>query len=418
MRKAITGFVLMLCATGMQAQKNIVPGGNAFEGKWLKNEKYQMDCFMVEGNQKSKYGTFSVEVKVNSNTLSVITNLRLPASNETVTDTSISGATQLNPIYRSSNSKTKRYALHFDKEVTGYYMDKVTGKTTTVKESLHKNVFDGYLYPYLLGTLSLEPGFKGKLAAYNFKPENKTRVHDVNINQVESATYRSRTEGARSVWKVNVVEEVNNDAYSYYVDKESRKLWKIDILTGGRRIELVTSESRATVSASGNATITGQVFARDNENEGLLKGMAVLNVNKKQYAPAGTPVYLVPATPYFEEFKQRNKKGKAKTSQEPLLPEFEKLIRTVAISDDKGNYEISDVPEGPYYLVVAFGYRHTHRGTETVGQTDVYVNGNYQGSNPINRIYSETQNASAYIEKKITVEKNQKVVKQNLKKTL
>ena len=418
MKNTIAVFVFLSCFAGAEAQTNILPGGNAFDGKWLKNEKYEMDCFMVDGSQKSKYGTFKIEVKVNNNKLSVITNLLLPASNETVTDTSISNATQLDPLYRSSNSKTKKYALHFDKEVRGYYLDKISGKTTAVKEPLNKNAFDGYLYPYLLGTLPLDPKFKGKLAAYNFNPDNKDRVHDVNINGVQSETYMTRTEGARSVWKVDVVEEVSNDAYSYYVDKESRKLWKVDILTGGRRIELVTSETGATVGTSGNATITGQVFARDNENDGLLKGMAVLNVNKKQYARAGTLVYLVPATPYFEEFKQRNKKGKTKTKQEPLLPEFAKLIRVVAISDDKGNYEISDVPEGTYYLVVSFGYTHTHRGTETVGQTDVYVNGNYQGSNPINRIYSESQNAAAYIEKKITVDKGEKRVKQNLKRTL
>ena len=69
-------------------------------------------------------------------------------------------------------------------------------------------------------------------------------------------------------------------------------------------------------------------------------------------------------------------------------------------------------------MLVTFGYDHTHIGTEVVGQVDVFVNDNYQGSRPITQIYSEGQNATAYIEKKIKVEKNSKTLTKDLKKTL
>ncbi|WP_118976261.1 DUF3108 domain-containing protein [Taibaiella koreensis] len=413
--KALTIILFMIGVAAGHAQTNLLPDGRIFDAKRLKNEKYQMDCYLVAGDQRTKFGVFDVEVKVNASTLSVFTHIYVPDSRATYVDTCIADVVNLSPKYRSSYSYRRNYALNFGNEISGYYLDKATGKRTTVKEPVNKNAFDSYIYSYVLGTLPLAPAFKATLSAYEYTPENKKRVNSVNINSVEDAVFQSNVLGARNVWKVDVVEEATNDKSSYYIDKESHKLWMVSFTANGNRMEYVDNELKL-----GNGSISGQVFARDNQNEGLGKGIAILNINKKQYAPVGTAVYLIPGTPYFEKFREdlkQQKKSKSAARVEPLSDEFLMTIRSTTVVDDKGNYEIKNVPEGTYYLVVSFGYEHTHIGTETVGQTDHYINGNYQGSSPINRIYAAGQNASANIEKKIKVAPGQKL-EQDLKKTL
>lgn len=417
MKKLIAAIGFIVCYISGYSQTSILADGKSFDTKHLKSEKYQMDCYLVNGQERKLINYFKIDVGVNSNQLSLVTVLSFPGTNETVKDTVIADANKLTPVYRSSYSKQRNYAINFNKNVTGYYLDKKTRKITEIKEPVNNNVVDSYLYPYILGTLTLNKNFKGKMSVYDYKNDNSNHINNVNITEVENATYTSKQLGSRNVWKINIQEEATTDKYNYYVDKESGKLWKIDIETKGQKIEMIDNEMKF-----GNATITGQVFARDNENEGLLGGKAILNINKKQFAQQGTGILLIPNTPEYREFKGNLKKYRKDKSPDKIKPtlsgEFIKTIRQTYIKDDKGNYEITDVPEGQYFLLVTFGYIHTSHKKETIGQTDVYVNGTYQGSNPIDRFYTEGQNAAANIEKEIKVEKNQKILKVNLKKTL
>lgn len=417
MKRFIAAIVFIAIYLVGYSQTSILADGKSFDSKRMKSEKYQMDCYLVNGHEKKLISYFKIDVGVNSNQLSLVTVLSFLGTNETVKDTVIANVNKLTPIFRSSYSKQRNYAISFNKDVTGYYVDKATRKKTEIKEQLNNNVMDSYLYPYILGTLTLNTKFKGNLSVYDYKNDNSNHISNVNITTVENATYASKQLGSRNVWKVNVQEESTTDKYSYYVDKESGKLWKIDIDTKGQNIEMIDNEIKL-----GNATITGQVFARDNENEGLLGGKAILNINKKQFAQQGTGILLIPDTPEYREFKEslkKYRKDKSPDKIKPTLPEeFIKTIRQAYVKDNKGNYEITDVLEGQYLLLVTFGYIHTSHKKETIGQTDVYVNGTYQGSNPIDRFYTEGQNAAANIEKEIKVEQNQKVIKINLKKTL
>lgn len=417
MKRFIAAIVFIAIYLVGYSQTSILADGKSFDSKRMKSEKYQMDCYLVNGHEKKLISYFKIDVGVNSNQLSLVTTLNFPGTNETVKDTLIADANKLTPIYRSSYSKQRNYAIYFNKEVRGYYLDKKTRKINEIKEPINNNVLDSYLYPYILGTLTLNKNFKGKMSVYDYKNDNSNHISNVNITEVENTTYTSKLLGSRNVWKINVQEEATADKYSYYIDKESSKLWKIDIETKGQQIVMVDNEIKL-----GNATITGQIFARDNENEGLLGGKAILNINKKQFAQQGTGILLIPDTPEYRAFKESLKKYRKDKSPDKIKPtlseEFIKTIRQTYIKDDKGNYEITDVPEGQYFLLVTFGYIHTSHKKETIGQTDVYVNGTYQGSNPIDRFYTEGQNASANIEKQIKVEQNQKLIKMNLKKTL
>jgi hypothetical protein len=63
----------------------------------------------------------------------------------------------------------------------------------------------------------------------------------------------------------------------------------------------------------GNSVISGEAFAKDDRSgvDNRKLRIDILNVNKKQFAPKGTKVVLLPYTEYFKEWMELNKnKGK------------------------------------------------------------------------------------------------------------
>lgn len=413
-KKLIILFILFnFCFVGhSQTITNI--DSNTFDKKLLKSDKYLMDCFIEEENPKTKFATFNVEIEVTEKTITVNTALNYDRSNESIKDKTIADIKSLKPIYRSTFSKTYDYELNFDSTIKGYYLDKKNEKKTTVNDIIAPQTLDNFLYTYLLGALPLSESFKGSLSTYDYKSPNKNKTADVIIKEVKSTNLPNDDFKENRVWELVVSETAVNDNYHFFIDKNTRKLLRIEVETKGQKIILVAKSVNF-----GGATISGKVFARDNQNDGLLKGIAVLNINKKQYAPIGTNIYLIPSTPYYDNFKKNAKIYKKQKKTPPTLSnEFVNTIRTTSVQDEKGFYEFNNIAPGEYYLLVTFGYNHTHIGTEAVGQVDVFVNDNYQGSREIREVYSEEQNASAYVEKKIKVEKNSKKIIKDLKKTL
>lgn len=396
------------------SQTNNSITNKSFDKSLLKSDKYLMDCFIQEENPKTKFATFSIDIDVNDKTITVNTKLNYDRSNEAITDKTVADINSLKPIYRSTFSKTYDYELNFNNGVEGYYLDKKNQKKITVNDKIASQTIDNFLYTYLLGSLPLSEKFKGNLSTYDYNNPDKNKTADVIIQKVTSTNLPNYDFKENMVWQVDVLETAVNDNYHFFIDKNTRKIARIEVETKGQKMILVTKAVEF-----GGTTISGKVFARDNQNDGMLKGMAVLNINKKQYAPIGTNVYLIPATTYYETFKENAKTYKKQKKSAPVLSnEFVNTIRTTSVQDEKGFYEFKNIAPGDYYLLVTFGYDHTHIGTEVVGQVDVFVNDNYQGSRPITQIYSEGQNATAYIEKKIKVEKNSKTLTKDLKKTL
>lgn len=167
----------------------------------------------------------------------------------------------------------------------------------------------------------------------------------------------------------------------------------------------------------GSAVIKGKVFARDNQAGGIFKGMAVLNINPKQYAPPGTEIFLFPYTPYFQEYLEVSKKYAKKGKVVELPAEALACIKATRVTDEQGHYEFTNLTPGEFFLFTSFGYVHTSTATETVGQTDHYVNGVYQGSNPITQSYSVNNGSNAVVEKRVRIEETGEVKEADLKKT-
>lgn len=167
---------------------------------------------------------------------------------------------------------------------------------------------------------------------------------------------------------------------------------------------------------AGKSSIKGQAFARDNSNG--LKGIAILNINKKQFAPPGTVVMLLPFTDYFKEWMEVSKKYGKQGKVVELPKEARECIRVTQITDKDGHFEFNNLMPGQFLLYSSFGYEHTQHATEVVGRRDRYVNGTYQGSSDIERHFSYGVNASAYVDKIVTIKTDGDVEQIKLKKTL
>lgn len=420
---------LLLCIF-CNAQTSLQPGSNMFEKKWIRNGLTEMAYYVMNGGEKVEICTFSININSSSRNLAVYTKLQFLHSDEQWIDTCLSDATTFEPIYRASYSKDKEYVFKYGKEVTGYYLDKKTKKRSVVKEAVKGTFFDNYTYPYLLGLLPLTSGYKTNLSVYEYKPGNSANVKKVRIDEVKSNKYVSSLTGDYKVWQVNVFEEGTGDRFEYYIDKDTRRIWRIDIYSKGQQMMLVdkeidynpftttfNKEETLKLITSGSGVITGQAFARDNENEGLLKGMAILNINKKQYARAGTTVVLIPYTAFFKEWMELNEKSRKTGRAIPLPKEATECIKTTSVYDDKGSFEFVNLMPGDYMLYSEFGYVHSFNRTEVVGYTDTYINGMFQGTRENTTTNKYSTGASAAVKKVVTLKKEGEKVSVKLKKT-
>ncbi len=169
---------------------------------------------------------------------------------------------------------------------------------------------------------------------------------------------------------------------------------------------------------AGNSVILGQAFARDNQNGGMLKGIAVLNINKKQFARTGTSVLLIPYTAFFKEWIKLNDDSRKKGRAIPLPKEAAECIKSTTVYDDAGHFEFTNLMAGEYLLYTEFGYVHTSSRTEVVGYTDTYINGIFQGSRANTTTYNVSGNVSAAVKKTVTIKNNGDKEEVKLKKTL
>lgn len=410
--------VLLITASAVcKAQAVLVPGENVFDKKFIKNSTYEMACYANINGQDMEISSFNIQIIPSSKTLTVYTALRMTDAKELSMDTSIADWNTFKPIYRSSSSQARDMVLHFGKEVTGYYYDKGSKKKYPVKDPVNSgSFFDSYAYPYILGLLPLTTGYKNNIAVYDFKPENSTNTKMARIEEVKSNVYRSNLTDSHKVWEVSIFEEATNDRYVYYIDKDTRRLWKVVIQTKGQQLVLVDKEidynpfttrfdkeQTLKMVTSGNSVILGQAFVRDNENTGVFRKMAVANIHKKQYARTGTSVVLIPYTPFFKEWIKLNKESRKKGKSIPLPKEAAECIKVTTVYDDDGHFEFTSLMPGEYLLYTEFGYVHKTSNTEVTGYTDTYINGIFQGSNANTTTYNYNTSASAAIQKTITI---------------
>lgn len=225
-------LLLLLTATAFigHAQTMLVPGKNIIEKKYLKSGTYEWAYFMETDGQLDEAFSFTLSINYTGKTLSIYTNMTmLLDTTGHSTDTSICDANTFKPIYRSSNSEFHEMVVNYGKDVNGYYYDKQTRKKHIIKEQGNA-FFDSYTYPYLLALLPLTTGYSKEFTVFDFIPDNSTNLKKTRIENVISDVYVSKLTGEHKVWQVSVYEEATKDSFVYYIDQETRRIWKIDFV--------------------------------------------------------------------------------------------------------------------------------------------------------------------------------------------
>lgn len=416
-------------------QVSILPGDKSIDKSLLKSETYTMAYNINYNGKWVPIGEYVTEVTFTNKQLQVNTTLSFTKTNTKWIDSFITDDSKFLPVKSLSDRDERTLSLSFsNNKVTGNHFDKKTKKDKTINMDFPKNCFDISVYPYIIQMLPLELGYRAKIPVFDYEAADNTKVHYTEISEVKSDVHISDLTGEHKVWKVSVLEGNSKHQFDFFIDKNTRRIWKINVVSAkGDKIVMTNTEAdynpfkttfdkKGTLAMinDGSAVIKGTAFARDNENEGALKGIAILNINKKQFAAKGTDIVLIPYTSYYKEWIAQNEKQRKTKGAKPIpLPKdaFDCFKRT-KVYDDNGSFEFTNLKPGEYLLVTAFGYTHTSRQTEETGRASVIVNGTYQGDEVYTSVFAYSSNATAHIQKVVTIKSEGEKVEVKLKKTL
>jgi hypothetical protein len=234
--------LLSLMALTCWSQQLIVPKKNVAETKWIHDRSYQMRWMASKDTSSFEIGIVNTNIKVSATTVLVITQVKLKASPSTWIDSTIVQKADLSPVYHSSYNAQRDMVLRFDKDITGYYHDKQTGKTTEILQNVTGQYFDSSFYPTLITWLPLKPLLKADINVFDYNPNSKIGLIKPEIQNVTEGIYQSMKSGKREVWVVEVTDgrEAKGASSTYYIDKLTRQICKQHISVGSGRFMDIT----------------------------------------------------------------------------------------------------------------------------------------------------------------------------------
>jgi len=227
-------FFTFIC----NAQNLLVPGKNAFEKKWIKNQDYKMQWFSVRDTSRIQIGEVVTKILTEKNTLSIVTSVEMKNSKTPWIDSTVANIADLSPIRHSSNNAQRSMTLEFGNMVTGMYKDKIKGIQTQISDNPKGTYFDSNLYPMLICWLPLKEKLQQEISIYDYNPTGKMGIIKAWVKNVTSGTFATAKSGTIKVWIVSVIDEISSGQtlMNYYIAQSDRKLWKQEINTGDRKM--------------------------------------------------------------------------------------------------------------------------------------------------------------------------------------
>lgn len=434
MKKITSLLLIQFVSLYMFGQQTILPGSPSINKSLLKSATYILEYSVIQEGEFVEIGSYKMDIKYNNLTLDVKSTLSFKNKNNPWTDHIVADGSSFKPISLESKRSYRNLNLNFSNEITGLFENHDNHKKTSIKEKAKGSFFDIAIYPYILPALPLAEGYKALIPVFDYEAVSEDkRYSNVKITGVYAENYSSKFSGFYKVWRVEVFEESTKQRYQYYIDQKTQKIWEIRLQPQkGNLVYLKDNEidfnplknkfdkeTTMKLITQGKSTIKGQAFARDNKNGGALQGVAVLNVNKKQVAPIGTVIVLTPYSDYFKEWNKRNETNFKKTlPPQPLEEGAVECMLQTTVMDDEGHFEFTNLMEGDYLVSTSFIYSHDATLTTVVGQTDYFINGNYQGSTAITNSENYVADVKAKIKTIVTIKKDGETVNIKLKKTL
>jgi hypothetical protein len=416
MKNIATLFLIQFISLATLGQARILPGDSSIDKTLIKPGQYTMGYYVVKEGQATEICVYERQVAMANQKINIKTQLNFLSSDLQWTEDIVIDENTFKPISRKSGRDTRSFTLQFSERITGDITDHKTAKSNPVNFPIKEKYFDIATYPYVLCALPLNTGYKATIPVIDYDAKDKNKIHNVVILEVKSHVLNSELTGDHNVWKVSVSEESTGNMYNYYIDKDTHKLWRVDIAANGNVLFLRDKETEFNpfknkfdkkemlkMVSGGNSIILGEAYAR----EGMLD-INLTGSNKKQLAPKGTKVLLMPYTDYYKEWFEINKKqAKVKNAKPiPLPNDAKECIIFTEVYDHDGHFEFTGLMPGEYLLFAAFGYEETFLRRETTGGANVYINGQYAGSEVYSDVFQYARNATANAMKTVTISKN------------
>ncbi len=237
MKHLILALLLIVSVSGY-GQWLIKPGNASIEYKRIANEETKMTWYLLQDTTKIEIGTVVNSITADSVHVTLVSKVKMRQSPVAWIDTTIAERNTLKPVYHASYNGQRDMNLHFNALITGSYEDKLIGRQLSISDSAETTFFDRSFYPTLLRWLPLRTGFTKDLAIYDYNPSGKTGIMKASIITVRQCDYQADSDAIRKVWMVIVRDDIGSGTTTYFIDVESRKLWKMIIASGERKLLL------------------------------------------------------------------------------------------------------------------------------------------------------------------------------------
>ncbi|MCW3463011.1 DUF3108 domain-containing protein [Chitinophaga nivalis] len=428
MKRPVRLILFLLLPLVSFGQKIVTPGSPDINTSRLKSGKSLYTIYYVKGETWTKKGTYTNDLTILGNELKLIVDFKDEKDKWFRKRTSVAETKTLNPVSYKSESLKNSLDLNFGNPITGKYHNLSGGKDKQISIKPAGKFVDFNVSEMLFTTLPLDVGYKAIVPEFYYGDSPDSVLSNYIIKEVKSYIQRSPKTGSHESWLVSVLEESSGAYYTYIIDKKDHRIWQREMPVGGGVTEICVNEeldyqpieSRFNKEENlqkiqnGNSVITGTAFARDHRKGGI----AVVNINRAQYAPRGTVVVIMPNSDYIEEWKEVNKKirKRGKLPEVPIDPNVAACAKKTTVYDDKGHFEFTNLMPGEYLLFTSFGYTHRysyeyHAGTSYL----MHPSGAVLSSNPVYKSASASSGATAEIELKVTIRKDGDKVDVNLK---
>lgn len=428
MRIPLKSILLLLLPFTSFGQKTVLPGNPDIKTSRLKSERSLFTIYYVKDRTWTRKGEFTNDLTILGNEIKLTVNYTDDSSKWYRKRVSVADAKTLSPISYTSEGLKNKLSLTFGDQVTGKYQYKDGAKDKDIKLKPPGKYVDFNMAELLFTTLPLSTGYKATIPEFYYADSPDTLVSNYIIKDVKSYIYRSPKTGNHESWMIDILEEPTGVYYTYVVDKKDFRIWQREMPAGKGIVEVCVNEEldyqpikskfnkeeTFQLLEKGNSVITGTAFARDHGNSRI----AVVNLQKAQYAPRGTVVSIIPNSEYLEEWKAVNKKIRKgrKLPEVPIHPDFAASFKTTKVYDDKGHFEFTNLMPGEYILLTSFGYTHRYSYQYYAGSSNlVHPSGTVLSSTPIYNSASGATGATAEIESKVTIRKDGDKVNTDLK---
>lgn len=422
MRSAILAFVLAVQALPCHAQDVILPGDPSIDTRLVKPGRSSMTYAMDIKGKWTQIGTFETELALAGAQLRANTRMRFHGKPDQWIGSQVVDAATFKPVHSAWDRERGKLELSFGPSVSGEYLDKKTGKETSVDLPLSGPYFDYATVGYLLRALPLRTGYRAVIPVYAYEAKDNSRTSNVVVKEVKSGIYVSRLTGEHPVWQVVVHEEGFGNRLHYRIDKDTRRIWQVDIeadgASGTTLMRLVDEE--IDFQPYENTFDRDATLAMVNDGNSVIKGKAsariMISVNGKRTAQKGTRVMLIPDTPFFKEWVAVNEERKKGGTLEPLplLEGMRDTFKVAEVYDDEGSFEFTNLKPGDYILTTSFQYQYGYSATVETGRSGVYYKNTYQGDYIHYDRVRRTATEQAAPEARVTIQADGDTVEVNL----